>query len=74
MVSIAVSLATRPRPDNELRGLVYALTERPHPSAAWYLARHGRNQSALGHALFTGACIDGNHSRAQGEQTSPSRG
>ncbi len=29
VVTIAVSLATRPRPDAELRGLVWALTERP---------------------------------------------
>src|SRR5262249_47801567 len=29
VVTIAISLVTRPRPDGELRGLVYALTERP---------------------------------------------
>jgi solute:Na+ symporter, SSS family len=29
VVTILVSLATRPRPDDELRGLVYALTPRP---------------------------------------------
>jgi len=29
VVSVIVSLATRPRPDEELRGLVYALTPRP---------------------------------------------
>jgi SSS family solute:Na+ symporter len=29
VVTIVVSVATRPRPDDELRGLVYALTERP---------------------------------------------
>ena len=29
LVTILVSLMTRPRPDNELRGLVYSLTERP---------------------------------------------
>lgn len=28
-VTIAISLVTRPRPDEELRGLVYSLTERP---------------------------------------------
>src|SRR5580692_8580260 len=37
LVTIVVSLATKPRPDNELRGLVYALTERQHEeSLAWY--------------------------------------
>jgi SSS family solute:Na+ symporter len=29
LVTILVSLVTRPRPDSELRGLVYSLTERP---------------------------------------------
>src|SRR5215210_6132612 len=29
VVTIVVSMATRPRPEGELRGLVYALTERP---------------------------------------------
>ena len=33
VVTIVVSMATRPRPDDELRGLVYALTPRP-PSTA----------------------------------------
>ena len=37
VVSVVVSLATRPRPDDELRGLVYALTPRPSDAAvAWY--------------------------------------
>jgi SSS family solute:Na+ symporter len=37
VVTIAVSLLTRPRPDNELVGLVYALTEKPHEGhLAWY--------------------------------------
>jgi solute:Na+ symporter, SSS family len=37
LVTIVISLATTPRPDNELRGLVYALTEREHDeSVAWY--------------------------------------
>ncbi len=37
VVTIAVSLATRPRPDAELRGLVYALTERPSDAGEpWY--------------------------------------
>ena len=37
LVTIIVSLATKPRPDNELRGLVYSLTERQHEeSLAWY--------------------------------------
>jgi solute:Na+ symporter, SSS family len=29
VVTVVVSLATRPRPDEEMRGLVYSLTERP---------------------------------------------
>jgi SSS family solute:Na+ symporter len=37
LVTIVISLATKPRPDNELKGLVYALTERQHDdSVAWY--------------------------------------
>ena len=37
-VTIAVSLLTKPKPDEELKGLVYALTPRPKEEAtAWYL-------------------------------------
>jgi SSS family solute:Na+ symporter len=37
IVTIIVSLATRPRPENELRGLVYALTEKAHSGTGpWY--------------------------------------
>ena len=37
VVTIVVSLLTRPRPDAELRGLVYALTERPSAMGEpWY--------------------------------------
>src|SRR3954471_21808594 len=37
VVTIVVSLATRPRPDRELVGLVYSLTEKPRDAAlAWY--------------------------------------
>jgi SSS family solute:Na+ symporter len=37
VVTIIVSLVTRPRPDEELRGLVYSLTERPSDAGApWY--------------------------------------
>jgi SSS family solute:Na+ symporter len=37
LVTIVISLATTPRPDNELRGLVYSLTEREREeSVAWY--------------------------------------
>lgn len=35
-VTIAVSRFTMPRDDNELRGLVYSLTERPRSGVAWY--------------------------------------
>jgi solute:Na+ symporter, SSS family len=37
LVTIIISLATRPRPENELRGLVYALTEKEHDeTVGWY--------------------------------------
>ncbi len=37
VVTLAASLATRPRADSELRGLVYSLTERPRDGALpWY--------------------------------------
>jgi SSS family solute:Na+ symporter len=37
LVTIAVSLATRPRPEAELRGLVYSLTDRPSDAGEpWY--------------------------------------
>ncbi|HEY0790733.1 MAG TPA: sodium:solute symporter family protein [Chthoniobacterales bacterium] len=37
VVTIVVSLATRPRPENELRGLVYALTDKQtEMTGAWY--------------------------------------
>ncbi len=37
VITIVVSLFTRPRPDNELVGLVYALTDKPHEAHLnWY--------------------------------------
>lgn len=37
LLTIAVSLITKPRPDEELRGLVYSLTERPREEhLPWY--------------------------------------
>jgi SSS family solute:Na+ symporter len=37
VVTIVVSLATKPRPDEELRGLVYSLTDKPHePGTRWF--------------------------------------
>ncbi|HEU0302664.1 MAG TPA: sodium:solute symporter family protein [Longimicrobium sp.] len=37
VVTIVVSLVTKPRPDEELRGLVYSLTERPRDEGEpWY--------------------------------------
>jgi SSS family solute:Na+ symporter len=38
-VTIIVSLATRPRPDAELRGLVYSLTDRPNDQALPWIRR-----------------------------------
>jgi SSS family solute:Na+ symporter len=36
-VTILISLLTKPRPDGELKGLVYALTDRPQDvGLAWY--------------------------------------
>jgi SSS family solute:Na+ symporter len=39
VVTIVVSLATRPRPPEELRGLVYSLTPRPSDQALSWIAR-----------------------------------
>jgi SSS family solute:Na+ symporter len=39
VVTIVVSLATRPRPADELRGLVYSLTERPNDQALPWIRR-----------------------------------
>ena len=37
LVTILVSLVTRPKPDAELHNLVYGLTEIPHdPDLPWY--------------------------------------
>jgi len=36
LVTIAVSLATRPKPDRELVGLVYGLTKRPKTNPVWW--------------------------------------
>jgi SSS family solute:Na+ symporter len=37
LVTIVISVATKPRPDNELKGLVYSLTEKAREeSLAWY--------------------------------------
>jgi SSS family solute:Na+ symporter len=37
VLTIAISLVTRPRPDRELVGLVYSLTDKPEEhGVAWY--------------------------------------
>jgi hypothetical protein len=37
VVTIIISLATKPRPESELRGLVYAVTEKQQDrTGAWY--------------------------------------
>jgi SSS family solute:Na+ symporter len=36
VVTVGVSLFTRPRPDEELRGLVYSLTPRERPATEWW--------------------------------------
>ncbi|MBI1786982.1 MAG: sodium:solute symporter family protein [Acidobacteria bacterium] len=51
LVTIAVSLLTAPRPESELKGLVYGLTEMPQePGRQWYL-RPGPLAVAMGIAL-----------------------
>ena len=39
VVTVAVSLLTRPKPDDAMRGLVYSLTERPKATEARWYAR-----------------------------------
>ena len=39
LLTVGVSLVTRPRPDGELRGLVYALTERPDDTRQPWIRR-----------------------------------
>jgi SSS family solute:Na+ symporter len=39
VLTIVVSLATRPRPDSEMVGLVYSLTERPEREGGGWLRR-----------------------------------
>ncbi|MEI7528252.1 MAG: sodium:solute symporter family protein [Elusimicrobiota bacterium] len=49
LVTIVISLFTAPRPEHELKGLVYSLTERPREEAtAWYL-----RPAPLGLAVLT---------------------
>jgi SSS family solute:Na+ symporter len=52
-VTVLVSLLTRPRPEAELRGLVYSLTERPREEhLEWY-----RRPSALAVAVLLAALV-----------------
>lgn len=37
LLTVFVSLVTKPKADTELRGLVYSLTEKPKETVAWYL-------------------------------------
>src|SRR5687767_1637457 len=53
VVTIVVSPGTAPRPDGELRGLVYSLTERYHDGAlAWY-----QRPAVLGVIVLAGAAV-----------------
>jgi SSS family solute:Na+ symporter len=52
VVTIVVSMATRPRPDSELQGLVYSLTERPADTAVWY-----RRPGPLGAVALAAALV-----------------
>ena len=47
VVTIVVSMLTRPRPDAELRGLVYSLTERPSSAGEPWYKRPGTLAIAL---------------------------
>jgi solute:Na+ symporter, SSS family len=52
VITVAVSVATAPRPESELRGLVYSLTDRPRDDAArWYL-----RPAAFGAVVLAAAC------------------
>ncbi len=52
VVTIAVSLVTQPRPDDELRGLVYSLTDKPDEGhLAWYQRPMWLGVVVLGAAL-----------------------
>lgn len=52
-VTVSVSLTTRPKPETELRGLVYALTDKPEEHAArWWL-----RPEPLGAAILALAAI-----------------
>jgi SSS family solute:Na+ symporter len=53
VVTIVVSLLTRPRPDEEMKGLVYALTPMPKDAGEpWY-----RRPAALGAVVLVGAVV-----------------
>ena len=48
LVTIAVSLATRPRPERELEGLVYGLTKMPKDHGVRWYGRPGPLAVAVG--------------------------
>jgi len=53
VVTIVVSLLTRPRPENELVGLVYSLTEKPKEAElVWY-----KRPTVLGAIVLAGALV-----------------
>lgn len=53
VMTILVSLVTKPRPDGDLKGLVYSLTERPKEDALpWY-----KRPTALGGIVLVGALV-----------------
>jgi SSS family solute:Na+ symporter len=53
VVTIVVSLMTKPRPDEEMKGLVYALTPMPKDAGEpWY-----RRPAALGAVVLVGAVV-----------------
>jgi SSS family solute:Na+ symporter len=53
VVTIVVSLATRPRPESELHGLVYTLTERPRNDRLPWFER----PAVLGAIVLTGVLV-----------------
>jgi SSS family solute:Na+ symporter len=53
IVTIGVSLCTRPRPDGELVGLVYALTDKPSEAGLdWY-----KRPAVLGVIVLTATAL-----------------
>jgi len=53
LVTVGVSLVTRPRPEQDLKGLVYSLTPRLHAAGERWYAR----PAVLGACVLAGAIV-----------------